>query len=319
MGLSVEQLYDVGGVFLTRDAVAAGLDRTDLTRLRRAGIIHRVRHGAYTSAAAWDQASPATRHLLTARAAFRTARVPVVLSHQTSIVSHTNGHWGLRLDEVDLSRLDGLAGRREAGIRQHRAHPDATYVEPFGDMLRTSAARAAWEAAIDLDFERSLIVINSLLHEGKTTVELLRHALVDVYQWPGTLGHELLLAECDPRIESVGETRTYCALRGRGLPPLIPQFEVIGSWGEVIARLDFAIPELKVWLEFDGLVKYEGLLRPGERASDIVLRERNRERQVEAITGWVCVRVNWSDLCHPERIVARIREAAAMAARRRYA
>lgn len=185
--------------------------------------------------------------------------------------------------------------------------------------MRTTPARAALEAAILLDFERSLIIINSLLHEGKTTLELLRHELVDMYQWPGTLGHELLLAECDGRIESVGETRTYCAIRGRGLPSPVPQFEVLGPSAVVLARLDFALPELKVWVEFDGRVKYEKLLGPSDRASDVVLRERDRERQVEAVTGWVCVRVSWSDLAYPERIVARIREASALAATRRTA
>lgn len=319
MGTSIEHLYDEGGIFLARDASAIGVDRMGLARLRRQGVIHRVRHGAYTSAQLWREASPSSRHLLTARAAFRSARVPVVLSHVSSVVSHTDGHWGLPLDEVDLSRTDRLAGRREAGVRQHRAHHAATYVEPWGDLLRTTAARAAWETAVLVDFERALIVINSLLHEGKTTVELLEHELVDLYQWPGTLGHELLLAECDPRIESVGETRTYCALRGRGLPTLIPQFEVVGPGGNVIARLDFALPELKVWLEFDGMVKYEKLLRPGERPSDVVLRERNRERQVESLTGWVCVRLDWSDLAYPEQIVMRIREAAARASSRRSA
>ena len=97
---------------------------------------------------------------------------------------------------------------------------------------------------------------------------------------------------------------------------------VAGAAGDdrvVIARLDFALPELKVWLEFDGRVKYEKLLGPGDRASDVVLRERNRERQVEAITGWVCVRVSWADLADPARLVARIYEAAARAASRRTA
>jgi hypothetical protein len=319
MGISVEHLYDEGGIFLARDAAAIGVDRKGLARLRRQGVIHRVRHGSYTSTQRWDASSANDRHLLLARSAFRTARVPVVLSHVTSVVSHTDGHWGLPLDEVDLSRLDHLAGRREAGVRQHRASPSATYVEPWSDLLRTNAARAAWEAATLLDFERSLIFINSLLHEGKTTVERLRHELVDIYQWPGTLGHELLLAECDPRIETVGETRTYCAMRGHGLPSPIPQFVVAGPSGEVVARLDFALPELKVWVEFDGLVKYEKLLGPNERASDVVLRERNRERQVEAITGWVCVRVSWSDLAHPHLLVARIHEAAMLAATRRTA
>jgi hypothetical protein len=215
-----------------------------------------------------------------------------------------------------LTRLDRRIGRREAGICQHQAGRVTSYLEAHGDLLRSNAARAALEAATLIDFERSLVIINSLLHEKKVTVEQLRHELVEIYQFPGTRQHELLLAECDPRIETVGETRTYCALRGRGLPPMTPQLEIFGPSGVMVGRLDFALPALKAWLEFDGKIKYEKLLRPGEKPSDVVLRERNRERQIEAITGWVCVRVVWSDLRDPERIVARIREAAELAARR---
>lgn len=311
-------LYDDAGIFLTRDAVASGLHQVTLTRLVRRGEIQRVRHGAYANATAWEAASDAVRHLLRARAAFRSALTPVAISHVSSLVSHTSGHWDLPLEEVDLTHLDGTSARRVAGVRQHHGWSIGV-VEPWNGLLRTNAARAALEAATLLDFEHSLVVINSLLHEGATTKEQLRHQLVDMYQWPGTLGHELLLQECDGRIETVGETRTYCALRGSGLPRPIPQYEVRGAGGDVLARLDFALPQLRVWVEFDGMVKYEKLLRAGERSSDVVLRERNRERQVEAITGWVCVRVCWSDLARPAYIVEMIRQAAATAAARRLA
>ena len=76
-----------------------------------------------------------------------------------------------------------------------------------------------------------------------------------------------------------------------------------------VALVDFAWPELGVFMEFDGRVKYEDLLRPGERASDVVLRERDRERLICETTGWVCVRVSWADLARPARLAARIRAA----------
>ncbi|HEY3530860.1 MAG TPA: hypothetical protein VGK78_17080 [Nocardioides sp.] len=90
----------------------------------------------------------------------------------------------------------------------------------------------------------------------------------------------------------------------------MPQFEVRDG-GRVIARLDFAWPELGVWVEVDGRVKYDELRRAGESPVDVLMREKRREETVRALTGWECIRVTWSDLAHPERIVARIRAAAA--------
>ena len=240
----------------------------------------------------------------------------MALSHISSLLTHTDGWWDLPLNEVHLTRLDGKIGRREAGVAQHKAGRPQACVEPHEGMLRTAVARAALEAATLVDLEHSLAFTNSLLHEGKVTVEQLQHQLVDMYQYPGTCHHELLLAECDPRIETVGETRTCYALRGSGLPRPIPQLEILTASGLLAGRLDFALPALKVWMEFDGMVKYEKLLNPGEKASEVVLRERNRERQIEAITGWVCVRLCWADLADPARIIARILEASELAHRR---
>jgi hypothetical protein len=75
----------------------------------------------------------------------------------------------------------------------------------------------------------------------------------------------------------------------------------------VVARLDFAWPDLGVWVEFDGRVKYERLRKEGERASDVVLRERDRERMISRLTGWRCVRIAWSDLADPARLAHSVR------------
>ncbi len=77
--------------------------------------------------------------------------------------------------------------------------------------------------------------------------------------------------------------------------------------GRVVARVDFAWPELKVFLEFDGRIKYEKLLREGERPSDVVIREKQREELVCRLTGWRCIRVTWDDLASPGRLAAKIR------------
>ena len=69
---------------------------------------------------------------------------------------------------------------------------------------------------------------------------------------PFTLKTDLVLRLVDDRLESVGEMRTVFMLYRGGVPAPMPQYEIRDENGAVVARLDFAWPELGVWLEFDG-------------------------------------------------------------------
>jgi hypothetical protein len=136
-------------------------------------------------------------------------------------------------------------------------------------------------------------------------------------RWPGSLTTGLVLRLADPRVESVGESRTSYFMWRQSLPAPVPQFEVYD--GDVlVARLDFALPEYGIWIEFDGKVKYQRHLRPGEDVTAAVLREKRREELVTELTGWRCLRVTWADLADPSRLAARVRALiASVAAARR--
>lgn len=115
-----------------------------------------------------------------------------------------------------------------------------------------------------------------------------------------------MLRLAHPRIESVGETRTLFCCWSQGLPAPEPQW-IVSEHGREIARLDFAWPELGVWLEFDGRQKYVKFLREGETVTDAVLREKRREERIAELTGWRCIRITWADLADPVRLAARLR------------
>lgn len=317
MDPTLQGLCALHGVFLRREAAALGYNPRAFDRLIRSGVITRVRTGAYVFSDQWEAMSTAEQYATRSRAAARTAQTDVVLSHTSSLALLTDEWWDLPLDEVHLTRTDRCSGRRDAGVRQHSGLILPGDVECDGQLERMSPTRTALEVSTLVDLERALVVTNSLLHAGLTTVERLEHRCVDMQQWPGSLTHELVLRHCDPLIESVGETRTYMALYRAGFPRPIPQFEVWDRNGRLVARLDFAIPQLGIWIEFDGKVKYEKFRQAGESIADTVLREKKRERTVSQLTQLECARVDWSDLAHPRRFGERIHEAARAAARRR--
>ena len=80
--------------------------------------------------------------------------------------------------------------------------------------------------------------------------------------------------------------------------------------------MDFAWPELGVFLEFDGREKYTRYRLPGESLEDYLMREKERAELVCLLTGWTCLRISWADLFRPELLAVRIRGVMAARARR---
>lgn len=302
----LHSLTDEHGIFLRRDAIAIGYTDRALARAVRAKVLHRIRQGAYVFVDQWVELDASQQHLLRAMAVLRTARTKVALSHTTALVKMGAPVWDLSLDEVHLTRLDGRAGRREAGVAQHCGVILPGDVTEIDDIAVTSGTRTALDLTMITDVEHSLPAIEHLLHVKATDKPSLleRARLCDV--WPGTLATDLTFRLADGRVESVGESRAkYMFWRG-GLPSPDAQYVVRGKGGVVVARVDFAWPEFGVFLEFDGRTKYEKFRREGESVIDAVLREKKREELICRLTGWRCIRIVWADLYRPEETVAYI-------------
>lgn len=291
-------------VFLRREALAAGFSQRSIDQLVRAGAWHRVRHGAYVVRSVWESADRDRRHALTVRAAVRQARTGVVVSHVSAVVELGAPTWGLHLDTVHLTRLDRRAGRNEAGVRQHQGVLEPGDIVDRNGLLVTSPTRTGLDITTVASTETGLCVVNHLLHTGATTERHLRDRYESMQNHPFTLRTDLVLRLADPRIESVGESRSFHLFWRAGLPMPVPQFIVRGSSDQVIARLDFAWPALRAWVEFDGRTKYGS---DRESTSDAVFREKRREDLVREITGWRCLRLTWADLQDPMGTAARIK------------
>jgi hypothetical protein len=293
-------------VMLTRELLAAGYTDKAITRMVASGDLHRIRHGAYTSGEHWASLDATGRRLLTACAVLRCTRAPTVLSGPTAADAFGVPVWDLG-DETHVIRLDGRADRRQAGRVPHCGAilvEDVTVREGYPV---TSGTRTALDVVTVADAEHALVVVDGLLRAGETTVPLLRRRSVAMAHHPHSLGFHVVLDRADGRHESAGESRTDWLMWRHQIPQPIPQYEVRDGRGRVVGRVDFAWPELGVFLEFDGKVKYLRHRRPGESVADAVLREKRREELICGLTGWRCIRIVWADLYHPDRTIARIR------------
>ena len=83
-----------------------------------------------------------------------------------------------------------------------------------------------------------------------------------------------------------------------GLPAPTAQYRVRHG-GREVARVDFAWPELRVAVEYDGAWHAE----PGQFAKD-----RQRLNRLQA-AGWTVVFVTAADMHRPEQVLAMIRAA----------
>ena len=313
MGNAIESLLAGSGFFLRREAIAAGLSDKAIARAVRSGRLVRIRHGAYAAAATWASMGEVARHLTVCRAVLRSHRCAGVLSHHSAAAAHGLDLWRVPLGHVHLTRLDTTSARQVTDIRYHegaltpdeRAVVDGLPVVPL--------ARAALESASLLPLEPALVVVDSALRSGRLSKPELEEHYRRMTHWPNTLGLQLVVRLADGRHGSVAETRVGHLLWETRLPPPVPQYAVYDG-DDVVARLDFAWPEYGLWLEFDGMVKYEKFLRPGEDATHAVVREKKREDRIRELTGWRVIRVTWEDLANPEQLIARIRRAMRLAA-----
>lgn len=307
MTLATADDHRLAPIMLRGELIERGFTDKAIRCRVQAGQWVKLRWGAYVPAAPFHALDARGQHALVSRAVLRQANTTVSLSHASALAWLDAPDFGLDLSGVHVTRHDGKAGRREAGVHQHcGVLVEGDLVDRHGVSM-TSPTRAALETTTLTSVEAGLVQVNHLLHAGLTTESALQHRYDQMTEWPHTLNTEIVLRLADRRIESVGESRSYHLCYCYSLPMPEPQFEVRDSAGNVIARLDFAWPELGKWLEFDGRVKYEKLLREGERASDVVLRERRREDAVRRATGWDCIRWAWVDLDRPHRTANELR------------
>lgn len=300
------------GFFTRAHAREAGYDDRDVTRAHRAGLWRRMRRGYYTFPDVWDAATAEERHLMRCRAVLHSLGDAVALSHASGCLAWAVDLWGMSLDRVHVTRLDGGAGRVEGDVVHHEGFVGVGEVGEVDDMRVLAPARCVLEAASTASSEAGLVALNSSLHRGTTTIADIGTQFDLMAHWPRMRHLHVPVRMATERAESVGESRGLWLFWTQHLPAPVVQFDVRAG-GRLVGRTDWAWPRLRGLGEFDGRVKYGRLLEPGQEPGDAVFEEKRREDSLRETSGWWMVRLVWSDLDAPARTAARIRRLMAAA------
>jgi len=281
--------------YVTRaQIIDAGYRDRDIKSALRAGLLVRLRHGIYAYADDVARLTEVERHRLTAFAVIDRLGDGFVLSHQSACAAHGIDQYASPDHDVHVTRLDGRAGRREAGVVHHVGDV------PSDDVMRVEGRpvmrpeRAVFEAATIGTTESGMVAASSALHLGHVTAEGLEDTVGRLARWPGARHAALAVRLSDGRCESVGESRSLFMMWRGGIPRPEQQVLIQGPFG-VIARVDFDWDAWRHTGEFDGLFKYGRLnvheLDPGRVLTD----EKAREDGVRG-TGRGMSRWTWSEL-----------------------
>ena len=206
--------------------------------------------------------------------------------------------WGVDLadpdDDVELTlppgahprRVPGLTVRRAVLPREHRWHRRSIPV--------TTAEATAVRLAGLLSGDEAVAAVDQLIATGAVELVAVR-ALAAAATGPGSARARRAVALADGLAESPQETRLRLLILRSSLPQPVAQYRVRVD-GQVIARVDFAWPDRKVALEYDGLWHAE--------ASQFA-KDRRRLNALRA-AGWRVVFVTAADLHRAAELLASI-------------
>lgn len=300
-------LAETNGCFTRGEALSAGLDDNAIRRALKARLWRRVRWGVYTFTDLWTEQDEVSRHLAAARSVARKLGPSVALSHVSAALDHGMTVWGADLSRVHVTRLDGGAGRTEAGVQHHEGFCVDSEVMENDGYLRVKPVRAALESGASMSSEAAVVTLDSGLHLKHFSSDELHDAFSQMQHWPGALHLQFAVRFADGLAESVGESRARYLCYTHRLPAPELQFRVYDERGGLAGITDMAWREHRLLGEFDGKVKYGRLLRPGESPGDAVFREKRREDTLRRLTGFSMVRLTWADLYRGTETAAMIR------------
>jgi hypothetical protein len=291
------------------DVLAAGFDDRFIRTQVQSHRWTRIRKGAYLFTNSWQELGPEERHRRVARAVLHSHGDRVVLSKVSALLMHTGVDcWGIDLGRVHVTRRDGRAGSVERDVVHHEGPISDDDIVEIDGLLVTSEQRCTVETIAFASLEAGLVVADSVLHAGRVEHDQLWEQLAQMHRWRGSRTADVVLRMADGRSESVGESRSRYAFWSQGLPRPELQVRIHDSQGILLGIVDLGWLPQRTLYEFDGKVKYERLVKPGQEPSDVLFAEKRREDAIREATGFSIVRATWADLSRPRELARRVRD-----------
>lgn len=213
--------------------------------------------------------------------------------------------WGVDLadaeDDVEATLDPGCRAGAVRGLRVTRRVLSEDEVVLRSGVRVTTPVRTALDLARISPIEEAVVCLDRLRVAGKAQLPQVVRAAT-AFGGPGCRHMRAAVRLADGLAGSPQETRLRLIVHRSSLPAPVAQYAVHDEAGRFIARVDFAWPDLRVALE------YEGAWHAHNVAKD--------RRRLNALTaaGWTVVFVTAADMADPVGLVARI--GAALAARR---
>ncbi|UMG91938.1 type IV toxin-antitoxin system AbiEi family antitoxin domain-containing protein [Nocardioides sp. TF02-7] len=287
------------GFFTRAEARAAGYDDRDIARKVRQGEWTRFRRGFYALTAEWTALTPVGQHKVRSRAVLRSLGDSVALSHVSGVICHGIDVWGIPLDRVHVTRLDGGAGRVEGDVVHHEGVVvDDDLLEVDGQLV-LRPERCVLEAGSRATNEVALCLLDGGLRIGAFDQDRLEACFSVLQAWPFMRHLWIPVRMADGRSGSIGESRGRWGFKGIGIPCPELQHEVRDADGTLIGISDWWWERFGLLGEFDGRVKYGRLLQPGQDPGDAVFQEKVREDAMREARGARMIRFVWSDYDDP--------------------
>lgn len=289
-------------LYTLADLANVGISATGAQRLARAHRLHRVAQGVYAPSSWWRELGDRARAVQMHHAVDRTALVPPVFCRDSAALLH---EWRLlRLPRAPQALHSPTSGTRSTDrlAHQHSGTLPDDDVAVLNGLHLTTAERTSLDCARFLPQNAAVVVMDQALASGVDR-EALRSRLTALPGHRGVRRARSVLDLADPLSESPGETLTRIVLLQSNVPPFVSQLRIATAAG--VFRADFAWPEARLILEFDGRLKYFGPTPTGE----VLFRERQREKELTN-AGWRVLRTDWETVTqHPDRLVAQLHRA----------
>jgi hypothetical protein len=270
----LEHLFDRQRGVATSDQILQHLTRRGFEAELRTGNVERIWQGVYCRGEPTDELRLRGLDLSCGTA------VPVCLGTAAAL----HGFDTEQPDDFHVLSPPGSRLRSADGLVVHRR--DGAPLIMVGDRPATAPAWTAVEVARSLRRPRVLATLDAALRSGTCNRPELWRAATEQAGRRGIIAVRDLIALADGRAESPMESEARLAMIDGGLPIPELQYEIIDGNGD-LRRVDFAWPEQRVAVEYDGLEWHSG--------ADAMRRDRKRTAALLDV-GWVVIVIVFEDV-----------------------